>query len=74
MKVNAELKKDLQRNFEIKQDGVKRKHSYFYPMPEDVCRAELQAVLRGEQDVPIRVIRAIAKVSQRHVSTYLGGE
>ena len=74
MKVNAELKKDLQRNFEIKQDGVKRKHSYFSPMPADVCRAELQTVLRGEQDIPIRVIRAIAKVSQRPVSAYLGGE
>ena len=71
MKVNAELKKDLQRNFEIKQDGVKRKTSYFYPMPEDVCRAELQAVLRGDEDIPIRVIRAIAKVAQRPVSTYL---
>ena len=43
-------------------------------MPDDVCRAELQAVLLGEQDVPIRVIRAIAKVAQRPVSTYLGGE
>lgn len=74
MKVNTELKKDLQRNFEIKQDGVKRKHSYFSPMPEDVCRAELQAVLRGEKDIPIRVIRAIAKVSERPVSAYLGGE
>ena len=74
MKVNAELKKDLQRNFEIKQDGVKRKHSYFSLMPEDVCRAELKAVLRGEKDIPIRVIRAIAKVAQRPVSTYLGGE
>ena len=74
MKVNAELKKDLQRNFEIKQDGVKRKHSYFYPMPEDVCRAELQAVLRGEKEIPLRVIRAIAKVAKRPVSTYLGGE
>ena len=74
MKVNAELKKDLQRNFEIKQDGVKRKTSYFSPMPDDVCRAELQTVLRGEQDIPIRVIRAIAKVAQRPVSTYLGGE
>ena len=74
MKVNVELKKDLQRNFEIKQDGVKRKASYFSPMPGNVCRAELQAVLRGEQDVPIRVIRAIAKVAQRPVSTYLGGE
>ena len=74
MKVNAELKKELQRNFEIKQDGVKRIHSYFSPMPGNVCRAELQAVLRGEQDVPIRVIRAIAKVAQRPVSAYLGGE
>ena len=36
MKVNEELKIDLQRNFEIKQDGVKRKHSYFSPMPENV--------------------------------------
>lgn len=43
-------------------------------MPGDVCRAELQAVLRGEKDVAIRVIRAIAKVAQRPVSTYLGGE
>ncbi len=74
MKVNAELKKDLQRNFEIKQDGVKRIHSYFSPMPENVCRAELQAVLRGEQDVPRRVIRAIANIAQRPVSSYLGGE
>ena len=74
MKVNAELKKDLQRNFEIKQDGVERMYSYFSPMPDDVCRAELQAVLLGEQDVPIRVIRAIAKVAQRPVSAYLGGE
>ena len=74
MKINAELKKDLQRNFEIKQDGVKRIHSYFSPMPDNVCRAELQAVLRGEQDVPIRVIRAISKVAQRPVSAYLGGE
>lgn len=74
MKVNAELKKDLQRNFEIKENGVGRKRYYFSPMPGDVCRAELQAVLRGEKDVAIRVIRAIAKVAQRPVSTYLGGE
>ena len=74
MKVNAELKKDLQRNFEIKQDGVKRKTSYFSPMPDDVCRAELQAVLRGEKDIPIRVIRAIANIAQRPVSAYLWGE
>ena len=74
MKVNAELKKDLQRNFEIKPDEVKRKHSYFSPMPEDVCREELHQVLIGTEDVPRRVIRAIANVAQRPVSAYLGGE
>ena len=72
MKVNTELKKDLQRNFKIK--GVKRKPAYFYPMPEDVCRAELQAVLRGEHEISLRVIRAIANITQRPVSAYLGGE
>ena len=36
-----------------------------------VTGPELQSVLIGEQDVPRRVIRAIARIAQRPVSVYL---
>ena len=39
--------------------------------PEDVSREELHQVLAGTEDVPRRVIRAIARIAQRPASEYL---
>ena len=75
MKVNTELKKDVQRFLQpYACGGGSRKSTHFKSQPEDVSREELHQVLIGTEDVPRRVIRAIAKVAQRSVSTYLGGE
>ena len=68
MKANAELKKDVQR---FLQPYTFRESTHFKSQPSDVSRYELKLVLIGEQDVPRRVIRAIAKVAQRPVSAYL---
>ena len=75
MKANAELKKDVQRFLQPYTLGCRnRKSTHFKSQPSDVIREELHQVLTGTEDVPIRVIRAIAKVAQRPVSAYLGGE
>ena len=75
MKVNAELKKDAQRFLQpYACGGGSRRSTHFKSQPEDVSREELHQVLIGTEDVPRRVVRAIAKVSERPVSTYLGGE
>ena len=72
MKVNAELKKDVQRFLQpYTLGGKNRKSTHFKSQPSDVSRDELQSVLIGEQDVPRRVIRAIASIAQRPVSAYL---
>lgn len=72
MKANAELKKDVQRFLQpYTYGGGSRKSTHFTLQPEDVSRKELQSVLIGEQDVPRRVIRAIARIAQRPVSAYL---
>ena len=75
MKVNAELKKDVQIFLQpYACGGGSRRSTHFKSQPEDVSREELHQVLIGTEDVPRRVIRAIANVAQRPVSAYLGGE
>ena len=75
MKANTELKKDVQRFLQpYTYWGGSRKSTHFTLQPEDVSREELLKVLIGTEDVPRRVIRAIANIAQRPVSTYLGGE
>ena len=75
MKVNAELKKDAQRFLQpYACGGGSRRSTHFKLHPEDVSREELHQVLIGKEDVPRRVIRAIANIAQRPVSAYLGGE
>ena len=72
MKVNTELKKDVQRFLQpYTYGGGSRKSTHFTLQPEDVSRKELQSVLIGGQDVPRRVIRAIARIAQRPISAYL---
>ena len=75
MKVNTELKKDVQRFLQpYACGGGSRRSTHFKSQPEDVSREELHQVLIGTEDVPRRVIRAIANITQRPVSAYLGGE
>ena len=75
MKVNTELKKDVQRFLQPSKEstGVRRHTAYKF-VPENTCRKDLDNVLKGAEDVPRRVIRAIANIAQRPVSAYLGGE
>lgn len=74
MKANAELKKDVQRFLQpYTYGGGSRKSTHFKVQPEDVSREELHQVLAGTEDVPRRVIRAIARIAQRPVSEYLVG-
>lgn len=74
MKANAELKKDVQRFLQpYTYGGGSRKSTHFKVQPEDVSREELHQVLAGTEDVPRRVIRAIARIAQRPVSEYLAG-
>ena len=75
MKANTELKKDVQRFLQpYAYGGGTRRSTHFKSQPENVSREELHQVLAGTEDVPHRVIRAIANIAQRPVSTYLGGE
>ena len=75
MKVNTELKKDVQRFLQpYACGGGSRRSTHFKSQLEDVSREELHQVLIGTEDVPRRVIRAIANIAQRPVSAYLGGE
>lgn len=72
MKANTELKKDVQRFLQpYTYGGGSRKSTHFKVQPEDVSREELHQVLAGTEDVPRRVIRAIARIAQRPVSAYL---
>lgn len=72
MKANAELKKDVQRFLQpYTCGGGTRRSTHFKSQPENVSRKELRSVLIGGQDVPRRVIRAIASIAQRPVSAYL---
>lgn len=72
MKANTELKKDVQKFLQpYTLGGRNRKSTHFKSQPSDVSREELRSVLIGEQDVPRRVIRAIARIAQRPVSAYL---
>ena len=72
MLVNTELKKDVQRFLQpYACGGGVRKSTHFKSQPENVSRAELLKVLIGTEDVPRRVIRAIARIAQRPVSAYL---
>ncbi len=49
----------------------RRRHTAYKIVPADTCRKDLDNVLRGTEDVPRRVIRAIAKVAGKPVSAYL---
>ena len=72
MLVNTELKKDVQRFLQpYAYGGGSRRSTHFKVQPEDVSREELHQVLTGTEDVPRRVIRAIASIAQRPVSAYL---
>ena len=74
MRANAELKKDVQRFLQpYTLGGRNRKSTHFKSQPSDVSREELSQVLKGTDDVPRRVIRAIARIAQRPVSEYLVG-
>ena len=74
MKVNTELKKDVQRLLQPSKEstGVRRHTAYKF-VPEGTCRKDLDNVLKGVEDVPFRVIRSIANITQRPVSAYLRG-
>lgn len=72
MKANTELKKDVQKFLQpYACGGGVRKSTHFKSQPENVSREELLKVLIGTEDVPRRVIRAIANIAQRPVSAYL---
>ena len=72
MRANAELKKDVQRFLQpYTLGGRNRKSTHFKSQPSDVSREELSQVLKGTDNVPRRVIRAIARIAQRPVSAYL---
>ena len=72
MLVNQELQKEVQRILHPSQESTgRRRHTAYKIVPADTCRKDLDNVLRGAEDVPRRVIRAIAKVAGKPVSTYL---
>ena len=72
MLVNQELQKEVQRILHPSQESTgRRRHTAYKIVPADTCRKDLDNVLRGAEDVPRRVIRAIAKVAGNPVSTYL---
>lgn len=72
MLVNKELQKEVQRILHPSQESTgRRRHTAYKIVPADTCRKDLDNVLRGAEDVPRRVIRAIAKVAGKPVSTYL---
>lgn len=72
MLVNQELQKEVQRTLHPLQESTgRRRHTAYKIVPADTCRKDLDNVLRGAEDVPRRVIRAIAKVAGKPVSTYL---
>ena len=72
MRVNAELKKDVQRNFEITNNGKQRRQrTIIKNLSGEISTDDILKVLKGEEDIPRRVIRYIAKVSNCPVSKYL---
>lgn len=72
MLVNQELQKEVQRILHPSKESTgRRRHTAYKIVPADTCRKDLNNVLRGAEDVPRRVIRAIAKVAGKPVSTYL---
>ena len=72
MLVNQELQKEVQRILHPSQESTgRRRHTAYKIVPADTCRKDLDNVLRGAENVPRRVIRAIAKVAGKPVSTYL---
>ena len=72
MLVNQELQKEVQRTLHpFRESTGRRRHTAYKIVPADTCRKDLDKVLSGESDIPRRVIRAIAKVAGKPVSTYL---
>lgn len=72
MLVNQELQKEVQRTLHPFQESTgRRRHTAYKIVPADTCRKDLDNVLRGTEDVPRRVIRAIAKVAGKPVSAFL---